>query len=326
MSKKEKIILIVCMVLGLSIMVVMISVGNKNKIEQRKSEIEELVNNEEYGEVIDLFYEIEKMEKDFGLTQNECFAVIDYFEALQAYKNNNFEITYEKLKELNPENTWIFKKEAEKFKNKFLNSEKGKNIAKRLIEEEKRNKELNKFREETNKWREENISKIGPYMGMEESYINNTMLGKYNENKVEEKDYTFEIGDYKKIYIWKDNKGYEICKAVVTKYKDNDYAVVEYVEFLGENWEKELLYNGKDDELKEEFTIGRYKGKLYKDKNLENNYIENKSDEDMIEEYANEYDVYEYSDADEFYYDHKDDFEGYEDAEQYYEDAWSFME
>lgn len=326
MSKKEKIILIVCMVLGLSIMVVMISVGNKNKIEQRKSEIEELVNNEEYGEVIDLFYEIEKMEKDFGLTQNECFAVIDYFEALQAYKNKNYEITYEKLKELNPENTWIFKKEAEKFKNKFLNSEKGKNIAKRLIEEEKRTKELNKFREETNKWREENISKIGPYMGMEESYINNTMLGKYNENKVEEKDYTFETGDYEKIYIWKDNKGYEICKAVVTKYKDNDYAVVEYVEFLGENWEKELLYNGKDDELKEEFTIGRYKGKLYKDKNLENNYIENKSDEDMIEEYANEYDVYEYSDADEFYYDHKDDFEGYEDAEQYYEDAWSFME
>ena len=326
MSKKEKIILIVCMVLGLSIMVVMISVGNKNKIEQRKSEIEELVNNEEYGEVIDLFYEIEKMEKDFGLTQNECFAVIDYFEALQAYKNKNYEITYEKLKELNPENTWIFKKEAEKFKNKFLNSEKGKNIAKRLIEEEKRNKELNKFREETNKWREENISKIGPYMGMEESYINNTMLGKYNENKVEEKDYTFETGDYEKIYIWKDNKGYEICKAVVTKYNDNDYAVVEYVEFLGENWEKELLYNGKDDELKEEFTIGRYKGKLYKDKNLENNYIENKSDEDMIEEYANEYDVYEYSDADEFYYDHKDDFEGYEDAEQYYEDAWSFME
>lgn len=326
MSKKEKIILIVCMVLGLSIMVVMISVGNKNKIERRKSEIEEFVNNEEYGEVIDLFYEIEKMEKDFGLTQNECFAVIDYFEALQAYKNNNFEITYEKLKELNPKNTWIFKKEAEKFKNKFLNSEKGKNIAKRLIEEEKRNKELNKFREETNKWREENIFKIGPYMGMEELYINNTMLGKYNENKVEEKDYTFETGDYEKIYIWKDNKGYEICKAVVTKYKDNDYAVVEYVEFLGENWEKELLYNGKDDELKEEFTIGRYKGKLYKDKNLENNYIENKSDEDMIEEYANEYDVYEYSDADEFYYDHKDDFEGYEDAEQYYEDAWSFME
>ena len=326
MSKKEKIILIVCMVLGLSIMVVMISVGNKNKIERRKSEIEEFVNNEEYGEVIDLFYEIEKMEKDFGLTQNECFAVIDYFEALQAYKNNNFEITYEKLKELNPENTWIFKKEAEKFKNKFLNSEKGKNIAKRLIEEEKRTKELNKFREETNKWREENISKIGPYMGMEESYINNTMLGKYNENKVEEKDYTFETGDYEKIYIWKDNKGYEICKAVVTKYNDNDYAVVEYVEFLGENWEKELLYNGKDDELKEEFTIGRYKGKLYKDKNLENNYIENKSDEDMIEEYPNEYDVYEYSDADEFYYDHKDDFEGYEDAEQYYEDAWSFME
>ena len=313
MSKKEKIILIVCMVLGLSIMVVMISFGNKNKIERRKSEIEEFVNNEEYGEVIDLFYEIEKMEKDFGLTQNECFAVIDYFEALQAYKNKNYEITYEKLKALSPKNTWIFKKEAEKFKREFLNSEKAKVIARRLKEEEKRNEELNKFREETNKWREENISQIGPYIGMAESNINNTMLGKYNENKVEEKDYTFETGDYEKIYIWKDNKGYEICKAVVTKYKDNDYAVVEYVEFLGENWEKELLYNGKDDELKEEFTIGRYKGKLYKDKNLENNYIENKSDEDMIEEYANEYDVYEYSDADEFYYDHQDDFEGYED-------------
>lgn len=326
MRKREKIILIICVILGISIMGIMISVGNKNKIEQKRMEIEELVNDEEYGKVIDLFYEIEKMENDFGLTQNECFAVIDYVEALQAYKNKNYEITYEKLKELNPENTWIFKKDAEKFKNKFLNSEKGKNIAKRLIEEEKRTKELNKFREETNKWREENISKIGPYMGMEESYINNTMLGKYNENKVEEKDYTFETGDYEKIYIWKDNKGYEICRAVVTKYEYNDYAVVEHVEFLGENWEKKLLYNGKDDKLKKEFTIGIYNGKLYSDIRVEDNNIEYKNDEEIVDEYTNEYDVYEYSDADEFYYDHQDDFEGYEDAEQYYEDAWSFME
>lgn len=204
MRKREKIILIICVILGISIMGVMISVGNKNKIEQKRMEIEELVNDEEYGKVIDLFYEIEKMEKDFGLTQNECFAVIDYVEALQAYKNKNYEITYEKLKALNIENTWIFKKDAEKFKREFLNSEKAKAIASRLMEEEKRNEELNKFREETN--------------------------------------------------------------------------------------------------------------------------IEYKSDEDIVDEYTNEYDVYEYSDADEFYYDHQDDFEGYEDAEQYYEDAWSFME
>lgn len=326
MRKREKIILIICVILGISIMGIMISVGNKNKIEQKRMEIEELVTDEEYGKVIDLFYEIEKMENDFGLTQSECFAVIDYVEALQAYKNKNYEITYEKLKALNIENTWIFKKDAEKFKREFLNSEKAKVIASRLMEEEKRNEELNKFREETNKWREENISQIGPYIGMAESNINNTMLGKYNENKIMEKDYTSEAGDYEKTYLWKDNKGYEICRAVVTKYEYNDYAVVKYVEFLGENWEKKSLYNGKDDELKKEFTIGIYNGKLYSDIRVEDNNIEYKSDEEIVDEYTNEYDVYEYSDADEFYYDHQDDFEGYEDAEQYYEDAWSFME
>lgn len=52
----------------------------------------------------------------------------------------------------------------------------------------------------------------------------------------------------------------------------------------------------------------------------------NKTVEELIEEYLAEYDVYEYSDADEFYYDHKEDFEGYEDAEQYYEDAWSLID
>lgn len=52
----------------------------------------------------------------------------------------------------------------------------------------------------------------------------------------------------------------------------------------------------------------------------------NKTTEELIEEYLVEYDVYEYSDADEFYYDHKEDFEGYEDAEQYYEDAWSLID
>ena len=97
------------------------------------------------------------------------------------------------------------------------------------------------------------------------------------------------------------------------------------VEFLGSNWEKKLLYNGEDENLKKEFIIGIYTGKLYEESN-HGGYDNIKTDVELIEEYIDEYDVYEYSDADEFYYDHKDDFEGYEDAEGYYEDAWSLID
>ena len=35
------------------------------------------------------------------------------------------------------------------------------------------------------------------------------------------------------------------------------------------------------------------------------------------------YDVYDYSDPEDFYFDWEDDFEDFEDAEEYWEDAWN---
>ena len=38
--------------------------------------------------------------------------------------------------------------------------------------------------------------------------------------------------------------------------------------------------------------------------------------------YDDLYDVYDYDDPEDFYYDNKDDFDGYEDAEDYWNEAW----
>ena len=38
------------------------------------------------------------------------------------------------------------------------------------------------------------------------------------------------------------------------------------------------------------------------------------------------YDVYDYNDPEDFYYDWEEDFDGYEDAEEYWEDAWDEVE
>ena len=36
--------------------------------------------------------------------------------------------------------------------------------------------------------------------------------------------------------------------------------------------------------------------------------------------------LYEYSDPEDFYYDNSEDFDGYDDAETYYDDAWREVE
>lgn len=326
MSKKGKIFLVLGLVLILFVGGMVTFKSRENRIREANIEIEKLVEAEEYEKLAMLFNDFEKMSKNFGLTEEECYEIVDYFDMLQLYKEKDYDRVYSIAIDFEPQKCWIFKDDGEKFVEKFLNSKEGVAAKKKVEYEERLAKEIEDAREEIERWGKEHISEIAPYIGMPESMINNTMLGykySYENVGIDEKNSSY---DYEKYYIWKDDKEKDICRVLVGQGMYDYEPEVKKVEFLGENWEKKSFYNGDDEELKKELTVGIYKGKLYKDRNTGSDYIENKSDEDMIEEYTDEYDVYEYSDADEFYYDHKDDFEGYEDAEQYYEDAWSFVE
>lgn len=53
---------------------------------------------------------------------------------------------------------------------------------------------------------------------------------------------------------------------------------------------------------------------------------EPQADEEEPEYPDDPYDVYEYSDPEDFYYDNSEDFDGYDDAETYYDDAWREVE
>lgn len=325
MSKKGKLLLILVLILSLFAGGVTTFKIKEKRIEEASMEIEKLFKIQEYEKLTMIFNDFEKMGENFGLTENQCYEIVDYFDMLQLYKEKDYERTYDIAKKLNPKECWRFEKDANKFKKEFLSSKEAKAIQKRIEYEEKLAKEIENLREDVKKWGEEHISEIAPYIGMPESLISQTMLDYQDDSELINIEYRKNIYNYEKHYMWKDDKENEICRVVVGQAEYDYEPEVKEVEFLGNNWEKKLFYKGIDEDLIKEFTIGVYTGKLYEE-STDDGYNDIKTDDELVKEYSDEYDVYEYSDADEFYYDHQEDFEGYEDAEQYYDDAWSFIE
>lgn len=325
MGKKGKFILIFGLIFVLFISGIIVFKNREDRINQANKEIEQLVEMKEYDKLRTLFMDYEKMNKNFGLTEEECVEIKNYFYMLQMYKEKDYDMVYSISTNLKAEKCWIFKNDVEIFVKEFLESKEGIEERKKIEDREKLAQEIKNLRKEMGNWGREHISEIGPYIGMPESLISKTMLGYQDKTENISFEYREDIYIYEKHYMWKDDKENEICKVIVGQEEYEYEPVVKEVEFLGSNWEKKLLYNGEDENLKKEFTIGIYTGKLYEESN-HGGYDNIKTDVELIEEYIDEYDVYEYSDADEFYYDHKDDFEGYEDAEGYYEDAWSLID
>lgn len=159
---------------------------------------------------------------------------------------------------------------------------------------------------------------------MSEDLIRKTCLGEENFKYVSEDGYNSDEDFlYEAHYSWKNEEYETICDVVVGEYIDESEPTVKRVNYKGNDWKIESLFGYND------FKVYKYIGKLKKNNNKkENNYSDNKKEsvEDIIKDYISEYDVYEYSDADEFYYDHKDDFSEYYEAEQYYDDAWSLID
>lgn len=162
-----------------------------------------------------------------------------------------------------------------------------------LKEEEKRREEREK------KLQEEYGSKV-PYEGMSEEYINYTMVGRYNEREEE----SFSHGEYHiTTYIWYAKWYDPNSKSIGLKVKCQDGKVTDVIK-MNYYWTEDGMPNTRGVPIDQ---FAKYKRK-YSSKSTEK---KKKSDP---------YDVYEYDDPEDFYYDNYDDFECYEDAEDYFDD------
>lgn len=137
----------------------------------------------------------------------------------------------------------------------------------------------------------ERLKNTIPYVGMRESYINDTVMGKYHDKE------SVVVGKNKiNKYRWKNNSGITIlyveCK---------DYAVTDVTQYYKDTcWTSDgrPIYSGK--------STGNSASSSKKKKSYNDD----------------SYNVSDYYDAEDFYDDYYDDFYDYEDAEDYfYENA-----
>ncbi len=129
------------------------------------------------------------------------------------------------------------------------------------------------------------LKKKIPYEGMPEAYINDTIMGKYHE-----KDTSSKYGFTK--YYWRTNYG--DIMLIVSCYEGEVSSVSRYG--WGYFWTDDIkpIWNGKNP-----YTSSSYKS-------------ESKSKK------SDPYNVNDYSDPEDFYYDNYDDFWEYEEAEDYF--------
>lgn len=147
---------------------------------------------------------------------------------------------------------------------------------------------LQKAYEEAEAKRKAEMKTRMPYEGMSESYINDTMVGKADNHKYDK---------YSDKYTWYAYNGKDVV--LIVECKDGKVTdIIKYWE--GVYWNSDGTPN---------FGASKPASSRSKSKSS------TKQKED-------EYDVYDYSDPDDFYYDHEDEFDSYEDAEDYFDDAW----
>lgn len=153
-----------------------------------------------------------------------------------------------------------------------------------LEEEKRRDEELRLRIEESNRQYYAKLKTKIPYEGMSESDINKTVVGNYHKI-----DTSSKYGKTK--YYWYANNSKDIV--LIVECKDSEVInVTKYFEWV--YWTSDGMPN-----------FGATKPKT----TTKSSSSKKKSDP---------YDVYDYSDPEDFYYDNYDDFWDYEDAEDYY--------
>lgn len=228
-------------------------------------------------------------------TAQKCFDDLDgyreskeffcYIKAIRAYKSSNFSVAYVYLDEADI-NDNEFKDELQAFEIEFAKAYDNymKESAQKAEKEQKEKEE----REE-----KEIINKL-PYEGMNEKYLDKTKLGKYGDYYI---NYKVENGKQieRQVYNWYTKEGSLIFRAVV----DKSYVTSTSKFYESKYWNGDDLKNGV-------LPGGRKKSKTYK--------------KQESTKFVDEYNVNDYSNEDDFYYDHYDDFYDYYEAEDYYRD------
>lgn len=139
---------------------------------------------------------------------------------------------------------------------------------------------------------EKEIKNKIPYVGMSTKYLNQTKLGNYGDYFTNRKVKNGKQVEYK-VYSWYSESGKLIMRASV------EYSTITGVNKFNES----TCWNG--DDLKDGvLPNGTQKAKSYK--------------KQTATTIVDEYDVNDYSNEEDFYYDHYDDFYDYYDAEDYY--------
>ena len=164
-----------------------------------------------------------------------------------------------------------------------------------LEEEKRKDEELRLKIEESNRQYYAKLKTIIPYKGMNESDINKTIMGKPYKSETEKNSW----GEYYTKYYWRANDG-ETMLIVTCK----DKAVTSVSRYgWGYYWTEDIkpVWNGKNP----------YKNKTSSSSSSYKKNSAKKSNDDP-------YNVNDYTDPEDFYYDNYDDFWEYEEAEDYF--------
>lgn len=269
--------------------------------EYRYNKAVELIENGEYQNALTV---LEKLNPDTfdkrmfiwlskNITPENCYKqsahLYAYALAQQEYNYDNadFDLIYEYLEYIPKDYTGKIRLSIKTFRQNFMSQYEVYEEEKKRLEEEAKLEEQRKEQEYL-----ASLKDRLPYKGMSKLYINDTMLGHNHESDVVVvgKGTRREFTKYE--YRWKNNSGetifYAECRdgivTEVSKYYEDKY------------WTKDgrSIFKGK----REGYMASRSrKKKVYN---------------------GDDYDVGDYYDAEDFYYDHYDDFYEYEEAEEYF--------
>lgn len=231
---------------------------NKNKETYKEANV--CMDSGEYEKAVRL---LEKLPEDY----EDAAYIVCYAEFCQGVENNE---EIEQLYRL----TWNFPSESSyngKYAEKMRNAE-------REIRTQYKEYEA----QEERKKREE-IKKDMPYKGMEEKYINDTILGNAQEKREE--------------HYWRDTPR--------QRTQDIQYRYMWYGSYGNKKF-MAVCRNGRVS------SVVKFEGSS--STGYANSYRENNNSKDM-------FDVYDYDDPEDFYYDHIDEFDDIQDAEDYWEEA-----
>ena len=267
-------IIIIATVLIIVISFPFLAIQSEKAAEVRDRELKEIRKQEQYRDAVSCMEEgqydkaitlFEELPRDYEDARN----ILKYAKYCQGVAD---EVGIEKLYRL----TWDFPDEN-KYTGKY--AEEMKNAEKEV------KTQYEEYTVQKEKEEREEIKKDVPYKGMEEKYINSTILGRARDRK-EEHYWRDTPGkrtqELQYRYTWYDSNGIRTYDAVCRNGRVSQ--VVKFLHTTSSNKKKSYTSTARDRSM------------------------------DM-------YDVYDYDDPEDFYYDHIDEFDDIQDAEDYWEEV-----